>query len=547
MTGVQTCALPISTYTYTLNHNHGTDVDNFVLCTPSSWNSAMILQVDIEPQGQCTSNGQIQLDGATGQTGLKFVCTNLWNGASSVTVSVTANGLFSTLQGTTIYSTAGNQCSSEIVSGGGWGCSIAPANDPYLCQDACSEEQPTDFESGPALNDECNPNACCGHAIWLPGIENTLVWDSETPPAFQYDEANGSGLVTGRVVDATGLIVFDVNVWVSDQYYPAGDIPFHLGAPKKELQSWCYIESGPDPGIDPSSWTYFENWGGTFVSPYGTYEGAELSIGLFGPPCQIGYGANGKNTGYGMAMWFSRVVTKQGATYLDLDPAQRGDFNLDLTVQIPDQDSDGSPDCSDGCPDDPDKAVPGFCGCGNPDIDTDGDGVLDCNDGCPDDGTKTTPDVCGCGSPDTDSDGDGTPDCTDACPNDPTKVVPGACPCGVPNTDTDGDGVPDCNDGCPDDPTKTSPGPCGCGAADADSDGDGTIDCQDGCPSDPNKTDPEVCGCGVLDVDWDSDGVLDCLDGCPTNPLKTDPGICGCPTPDYDSDQDGVPDRRAHV
>ena len=111
----------ITTYTYTLNHNHGTDVDNFVLCTPSSWNSAMILQVDIEPQGQCTSNGQIQLDGATGQTGLKFVCNN-WNGASSVTVSVTANGLFSTLQGTTIYSTAGNQCSSEIVSGGGWGC-----------------------------------------------------------------------------------------------------------------------------------------------------------------------------------------------------------------------------------------------------------------------------------------------------------------------------------------------------------------------------------------------------------------------------------------
>lgn len=37
------------------------------------------------------------------------------------------------------------------------------------------------------------------------------------------------------------------------------------------------------------------------------------------------------------------------------------------------------------CPDDPDKIEPGICGCNVPDIDTDGDGTLDCNDECPED------------------------------------------------------------------------------------------------------------------------------------------------------------------
>ncbi|MFM1803807.1 MAG: Cellulosome-anchoring protein precursor, partial [Planctomycetota bacterium] len=39
------------------------------------------------------------------------------------------------------------------------------------------------------------------------------------------------------------------------------------------------------------------------------------------------------------------------------------------------------------CPDDPNKTIPGVCGCGVPDIDTDSDGVLDCNDECPTDPT----------------------------------------------------------------------------------------------------------------------------------------------------------------
>jgi hypothetical protein len=50
-------------------------------------------------------------------------------------------------------------------------------------------------------------------------------------------------------------------------------------------------------------------------------------------------------------------------------------------------------------------------------------------DACPSDPNKSVPGDCGCGTPDTDSDSDGTPNCQDACPNDPNKLVPGDCGC----------------------------------------------------------------------------------------------------------------------
>lgn len=94
---------------------------------------------------------------------------------------------------------------------------------------------------------------------------------------------------------------------------------------------------------------------------------------------------------------------------------------------------DGS--CGDQCPDDPDKLLPGFCGCGLADIDSDQDGTPDCIDGCPDDPDKTDPGVCGCGVSDIDSDGDTVPDCIDVCPGRDDLV------------DEDGNGIPDCLEG----------------------------------------------------------------------------------------------------
>lgn len=69
------------------------------------------------------------------------------------------------------------------------------------------------------------------------------------------------------------------------------------------------------------------------------------------------------------------------------------------------------------------------------DADSDGDGTVDCADGCPDDPDKIDPGVCGCGVPDTDSDSDTIPNCHDQCPGEDDLI------------DDNEDGVPDCAEG----------------------------------------------------------------------------------------------------
>jgi len=65
------------------------------------------------------------------------------------------------------------------------------------------------------------------------------------------------------------------------------------------------------------------------------------------------------------------------------------------------------------CPGDPDKIVPGICGCGVADTDTDGDGIADCVDNCPSaanaDQRNTDGDAFG-DACDDDDDNDGMPD-----------------------------------------------------------------------------------------------------------------------------------------
>jgi hypothetical protein len=57
--------------------------------------------------------------------------------------------------------------------------------------------------------------------------------------------------------------------------------------------------------------------------------------------------------------------------------------------------------------------------------DSDGDGTPNCNDGCPNDPNKTAPGACGCGSADTDANGNGTADCNDTPPSVSFSVVGG--------------------------------------------------------------------------------------------------------------------------
>ncbi len=237
------------------------------------------------------------------------------------------------------------------------------------------------------------------------------------------------------------------------------------------------------------------------------------------------------------------------------------------SVEDTDSNNNGVPDCfedkihhdsEDLCPDDPDKTEPGLCGCGTEDKDSNSDTIPDCIeekinpqtiDKCPDNPDKTLPGICGCDKPDTDNDNDGIPDCLDKCPDDPEKVLPGICGCDESDELDEITGLPSClmdeDDLCPGDPDKTDPGVCGCGLADDDTDGDGTLDCFDQCPNDPNKVKPGVCDCGTPDDDLNNDGIPDCLNQCPDTSSKSFPGKCGCDTEDSpeniaDDDGDGT-------
>jgi hypothetical protein len=105
-------------------------------------------------------------------------------------------------------------------------------------------------------------------------------------------------------------------------------------------------------------------------------------------------------------------------------------------------------------------------------VDSDGDGTADCSDACPLDPAKVVPGACGCGIADTDSDGDGIPDCHDSCPLDPAN-------------DADHDGVCGNVDNCPTTPNADQ--------RDTDGDGEG-----DECDPTPGNTACKVMGEGVL-------------------------------------------------
>ncbi len=61
-------------------------------------------------------------------------------------------------------------------------------------------------------------------------------------------------------------------------------------------------------------------------------------------------------------------------------PAPTTACDGDAAAAAIDTDGDGTPDCDDGCPDDPAKTSPGSCGCGLSEADSDGDSLADCLD-----------------------------------------------------------------------------------------------------------------------------------------------------------------------
>jgi Lectin C-type domain len=100
--------------------------------------------------------------------------------------------------------------------------------------------------------------------------------------------------------------------------------------------------------------------------------------------------------------------------------------NVKTCISMDDTDHDGDPDCTDQCPYDPNKTLPGICGCNNPETDIDGDGTMDCIEVCDHDPNNTSSGQCGCVGEST-LKPKGTPCSDKACPGPAGSSVFGTC------------------------------------------------------------------------------------------------------------------------
>ena len=283
----------------------------------------------------------------------------------------------------------------------------------------------------------------------LTNIDETLGYLGVTtfPPDENFYQSHGflsdnGKEITGdaiiRITDVGGAFLrsdsFNFNTgWLRRQYYGAWD----SNAREPKVGHWLVRQPpAPEPIITVTSPN-----GGEYLSAGMQSEIKWLSQGeieYVGIEYSVNNGADWieiveSTENDGSYYWEVPCDISAGSLVriLDVDSVAYDESDEVFSIEDQDFDSDGTPDCLENCPDDPNKIDPGICGCGVEDTDSDGDGTPNCNDSCPEDPNKTESGVCGCGVADTDTDNDGIPDCSDNCPNTSN----------LNQLDSDGDGV----------------------------------------------------------------------------------------------------------
>ena len=420
-------------------------------------------------------------------------------------------------------------------------CPADPANDADgdgICGDLDNcplAANPCQIDSdGDGVGDVCDapsPETCNAFA-------SQDSWLSESFPAANYGGQSRLVARGGSGGRKSPVIRYDL-----------GAIP--AGSTLVSATAWLFV-TDPDHSGDPvrvhrivDDWTEGGvNWSNTGADFDATVEGSFSAasaawVGVDLTPLVQGW-IDGASPNQGLVLRPSSTGVESRYASREASPSSlRSCISIVYRCLGPDHDADGdgTPDASDGCPNDPLKVEPGICGCGSVEADADGDGPLDCVDNCP----------AAVNSAQADADGDGRGDLCDGCPLDPADDGDGDAVCAeadnCPATsnaaqlDTDGDAAGDACDGCPADP-------------DDDADGDTICGDVDNCPGTPNAAQADADGDGVGDAcdlpgDADGDGVADDADDCPANPnpLQQDADDDGAGDAcDADDDADGVED-----
>lgn len=182
------------------------------------------------------------------------------------------------------------------------------------------------WEVTPAVNDEYSRGYGSGHIAWLPNQirGGKFIADGEV----LFDEFdNGTAHLYGDIVAANDTSKqWTIDVWFN--YSGIGEVGEGDRGPKKELRNSTY--SGINPVVDTDEWYYYtiDETRSILSADEGTYAGQTLNLFDYSRGnylAQIGYGANGKNTEFGLSTWFGYTGYQ----------ASRGhsDFNLDLVAR----------------------------------------------------------------------------------------------------------------------------------------------------------------------------------------------------------------------
>lgn len=185
------------------------------------------------------------------------------------------------------------------------------AQSPVDCLDYC----PTEYSGNGS------------HAFFMPGIADDLVFDKAGDMVVNIE--NGTVSIRGVVSDPNNSqVCFAFDVTLSSMVEPGMMNYPPAGSPKKELAANKYkANAGP---IDPTGWQYFEVVDGYLVG-LKSMAGAMIHVTRFGPAAQLGMGANGKNTTFGLSTWLDVNILAQPTTG---DPlamtGSHGDINLNV-------------------------------------------------------------------------------------------------------------------------------------------------------------------------------------------------------------------------